>query len=57
MFSQTTDVLYSFKLDTLFNEEKNAYPVETLVNSPDEDLSGSPNENKWSLIRYISDLQ
>ena len=36
------------KLDTLFNEEKNAYPVETLVNSPDEDLSGSPNENKWS---------
>jgi hypothetical protein len=36
------------KLDTMFNEEKNAFPVETLVNSLEEDLSTSPNVNKWS---------
>jgi hypothetical protein len=33
------------RLDTMFNEEKNAFPLETLLNATDD--SSSPAENKW----------
>ncbi|MFZ0648566.1 MAG: hypothetical protein WAM27_10140 [Nitrososphaeraceae archaeon] len=33
------------KLDTFFNEAKNQYPIETLINSADD---GSTSENKWA---------
>ena len=34
------------RLDTMFNEEKNVFPLETLLNAADD--SSSPAENKWS---------
>jgi hypothetical protein len=35
------------KLDIMFNEGKNVFPLETLLNATDDD-SSSPAENKWS---------
>jgi hypothetical protein len=34
------------RLDTMFTEEKNVFPLETLLNAADD--SSSPAENKWS---------
>ena len=39
------------KIDTMFNEEKNVLPIETLINAADD--SSTSAESKWSFDKDV----